>query len=72
MRQQKVNRDDLLARMESEIGSLVSRMKADRKTDWEEIRAGPEQMASLISLIEANGGKINVTLKEIREKIKSG
>jgi hypothetical protein len=72
MRQYKVNRDDLLARMESQIGSLVSRMEADRKTDHEEIRAGPEQMASLISLVEANWGKTNANLKEIREKIKSG
>jgi hypothetical protein len=33
---------DLLSRMESHIGSLVSRIEADRKTDLEEITASQE------------------------------
>jgi hypothetical protein len=43
--------------MEGQIGSLVSRMEVDRKTDREEIRSGQEQMVSLVFRIEANQAK---------------
>jgi hypothetical protein len=66
----KANQDSL-ARMESQIGSLVAKMEAERKTDWEEIRAGQEQMASLVSRIEDNQAKTEINLNEIREEIES-
>jgi hypothetical protein len=47
-------------------------MEADRKTDREEIKAGQEQMTSLISRLEANQAKTDVNLKEIREESKFG
>jgi hypothetical protein len=53
-------------RMESQISSLVSRMEAGRKSDREEIRASQEQMASLVSWIEANQAKMDVNLNEMR------
>jgi hypothetical protein len=45
-------------------------MEADRKSNWEEIRAGQEQMASLAFQIEANQAKTDINLKEMREEIK--
>jgi hypothetical protein len=68
----KTNQEHMKEIMESQIGSLVSRMEADRKTNQEEIRASLEQMASLVSQIEANYAKTDVNLQEMREEITSG
>jgi hypothetical protein len=46
--------------------------KANRKTYREEIRAGQEQMASLVFRMEANQAKTDLNLKEMRDEIKSG
>jgi hypothetical protein len=46
--------------------------EANRKTDLEEIRAGQEEMASLVSPIEANQAKTDLNLKEKKEEINSG
>jgi hypothetical protein len=63
------NTKTMQEKMESQISSLASRIEADRKSDQEEIRAGQEQMASLVSRTEANQAKMDVNLNEIREEI---
>jgi hypothetical protein len=61
----KVDREDMEETMESQRSCLVSRMEADRKSDWEETRVGKVQMDSLVF----QPGKDGPNLNEIREEI---
>jgi hypothetical protein len=43
--------------MESQIGFIVSRTEADRKTDWEEMEAALQSMWSELETIRQQVGK---------------
>jgi hypothetical protein len=51
---------------------LMKSMKEEMRTSTKAYQAGQEQMASLVTRIEANQAKMDVNLNEIREEIKSG